>query len=67
MTTTVNPELERKLRHLLLSGFEQALPVRNQEAISGHLAYVEFLELLGPPRRSRERDLSSKSGRGPGI
>src|SRR5262249_13761142 len=57
MTTTVNPELERKLRHLRLSGFVQALPVRNQEAISSHLAYVEFLELLVEDELARRRDL----------
>ena len=42
----MNADLERQLRHLRLSGFIQALPVRNQEAISNNLAYVEFLELL---------------------
>ncbi len=57
MTATVNPELERKLRHLRLSGFVQALPVRNQEAISSHLAYVEFLELLVEDELARRRDL----------
>lgn len=57
MTATVNPELERKLRHLRLSGFVQALPVRNQEAVSGHLAYVEFLELLVEDELARRRDL----------
>ncbi len=53
----MNPELERKLRQLRLSGFVPALPVRNQEAISGHLAYVEFLELLVEDELSRRRDL----------
>ncbi len=57
MSATVNPELERKLRHLRLSGFVQALPVRNQEAISSHLAYVEFLELLVEDELARRRDL----------
>jgi len=42
----MNQELERKLRQIRLPGFIQALPVRNQEAITNHLAYVEFLELL---------------------
>lgn len=54
---TVSPELQRKLRHLRLSGFVQALPVRNQEAISSHLAYVEFLELLVEDELARRRDL----------
>jgi len=53
----MNPELDRKLRHLRLSGFVQALPVRNQEAISSHLAYVEFLELLVEDELTRRRDL----------
>src|SRR5207302_263286 len=53
----MNPELDRKLRHLRLSGFVQALPVRNQEAVSSHLAYVEFLELLVEDELARRRDL----------
>lgn len=53
----MTPELERKLRHLRLSGFVQALPVRNQEAINNHLAYVEFLELLVEDELARRRDL----------
>ncbi len=53
----MNPELERKLRHLRLSGVVQALPVRNQEAITNHLAYVEFLELLVEDELARRRDL----------
>jgi hypothetical protein len=53
----MNPELERKLRHLRLSGFVQALPLRNQEAINNHLAYVEFLELLVEDELARRRDL----------
>ena len=57
MTTAVSPELERKLRHLRPSGFVQALPVRNQEASSSHLAYVEFLELLVEDELARRRDL----------
>ena len=53
----MNTELERKLRHIRLSGFVQALPVRNQEAINNHLAYVEFLELLVEDELARRRDL----------
>jgi len=53
----MNIELESKLRHLRLSGFVQALPVRNQEAINNHLAYVEFLELLVEDELTRRRDL----------
>jgi DNA replication protein DnaC len=55
----MNPELDRKLRHLRLSGFVQALPLRNQEAINNHLAYVEFLELLVEDELAlaRRRDL----------
>ena len=53
----MTPELDRKLRHLRLSGFVQALPVRNQEAITNHLAYVEFLELLVEDELTRRRDL----------
>src|SRR5207245_2261572 len=53
----MNVDLERKLRHLRLSGFVQALPVRNQEAISNHLAYVEFLEPLVEDELERRRQL----------
>jgi DNA replication protein DnaC len=53
----MNPEFERKLRQIRLSGFVQALPVRNQEAINNHLAYVEFLELLVEDELARRRDL----------
>jgi len=53
----MNSELERKLRHIRLSGFVQALPVRNQEAINNHLAYIEFLELLVEDELGRRRDL----------
>jgi DNA replication protein DnaC len=35
----------------------QALPVRDQEAISSHLAYVEFLELPVEDELARRRDL----------
>jgi DNA replication protein DnaC len=53
----MNTELERKLRLLRVSGFVQALAVRNQEAINNHLAYVEFLELLVEDELARRRDL----------
>ena len=53
----MNPDLERQLRHLRLSGVIQALPVRNQEAISNNLAYVEFLELLVQDELERRRQL----------
>jgi DNA replication protein DnaC len=53
----MNIELERKLRHLRLSGFIGALPVRNQEAISRQLAYTEFLELLIEDELQRRRQL----------
>jgi len=53
----VNPDLERQLRHLRLSGFIQALPLRNQEAIANNLAFVEFLELLVQDELERRRQL----------
>jgi len=53
----MNPDLDRKLRSIRLSGFVSALPVRNQEAITNHLAYVEFLELLVEDELARRRDL----------
>jgi DNA replication protein DnaC len=52
----MNPELERKLRSLRLSGMAQAVPARNQEAIHHQLAYSDFLELLVEDELARRRD-----------
>lgn len=52
----MNPELDRKLRYLRLSGMAAALPARNQEAIHHHLAYPEFLELLVEDELATRRD-----------
>jgi DNA replication protein DnaC len=57
--TTLAPathELERQLRTVSLSGMAQTLLARNQEAISHHLAYAEFLELLVSDELARRRD-----------
>lgn len=51
-----DPELDRKLRSLRLSGMVLALPARNQEAIHNQLAYVEFLELLVEDELARRKD-----------
>jgi DNA replication protein DnaC len=52
----MNPELDRKLRYLRLSGMAATLPARNQEAIHHHLAYPEFLELLVEDELAIRRD-----------
>ena len=52
----MNPELERKLRSLRLSGMAAALDVRNQEAIHHQLAFTDFLELLVEDELARRRD-----------
>jgi len=52
----MNPELDRKLRYLRLSGMAATLPARNQEAIHHHLAYPEFLELLVEDELATRRD-----------
>lgn len=52
----MNPELERKLRYLRLSGIAQTLAIRNQEAIHHQLAYPQFLELLVEDELARRRD-----------
>jgi DNA replication protein DnaC len=52
----MNPELERKLRYLRLSGMVQALPARTQEAVHHQLSHVDFLELLVEDELSRRRD-----------
>ena len=52
----MNPELDRKLRSLKLSGMVASLPARNQEAIHHQLAYPEFLELLVEDELATRRD-----------
>ncbi len=52
----MNPELDRKLRYLRLSGMVATLPARNQEAIHHQLAYPEFLELLVEDELGTRRD-----------
>ena len=52
----MNPELDRKLRYLRLSGMAAVLPARNQEAIHHHMAYPEFLELLVEDELATRRD-----------
>ena len=52
----MNPDLDRKLRNLRLTGMAMAVPARNQEAIHNHLAHVEFLELLVEDELARRRD-----------
>jgi DNA replication protein DnaC len=52
----MNPELDRKLRYLRLSGMAAVLPARNQEAIHHQLAYPEFLELLVEDELATRRD-----------
>ena len=52
----MDPELDRKLRYLRLSGMATALLARNQEAIHHHLAYPEFLELLVEDELATRRD-----------
>jgi DNA replication protein DnaC len=52
----MNPELDRKLRCLRLSGIANALEARNQEAVHHQLAYPEFLELLVEDELATRRD-----------
>ena len=52
----MNPELDRKLRGLRLSGMAMALDARNQEAIHHQLAFTDFLELLVEDELARRRD-----------
>lgn len=49
-------ELNTKLCHLRLSGFVEARPIRNQQAVHNNLAQVEFLELLVEDELTRRRD-----------
>ncbi len=52
----ISLELERKLRHLRLSGLAQVFDVRLQQAIQGRLSHQEFFELLIDDELTRRRD-----------
>jgi DNA replication protein DnaC len=52
----INSELERKLKHLRLSGMAQVMDVRIQQAISSRLSHLEFFELLVEDELHRRRD-----------
>jgi DNA replication protein DnaC len=52
----MNPELERKLRTLRLSGMVASLDARNQEAIHHHLSFIDFMELLVEDELNLRRD-----------
>jgi len=52
----MNPQLSTHLRHLRLSGMAEALPVRVEQARSGPLGHVEFLELLVGDEMARRAD-----------
>lgn len=52
----MNPELERKLRTLRLSGMVATIDGRNQEAINSCLTYTDFLELLVEDELNLRRD-----------
>lgn len=51
-----NPQLNTQLRHLRLSGFVEALPVRLEQAKGAELDYLEFLELLVQDELTRRAD-----------
>ena len=52
----MNPQLNTQLRHLRLSGFVEALPVRLEQAKSAALDPLEFLELLVQDELARRAD-----------
>lgn len=52
----MNPQLATQLRHLRLSGMVQAMPVRLEQARSGGLDHLEFLELLVQDELARRAD-----------
>jgi len=52
----MQPDLDTRLRHLRLTGMAQMLTMRNQEAITNSLAYVDFLDLLVEDELNRRRD-----------
>ena len=52
----ISSELERKLRHLRLSGLAQVFDVRLQQAVQGRLSHQEFFALLIDDELTRRRD-----------
>lgn len=52
----ISSQLERKLRHLRLSGMAQVFNVRLQQAVEGRLSHQEFFELLIEDEVNRRRD-----------
>ena len=52
----ISSELERKLRHLRLSGLARVFDVRLQQAVQGRLSHQEFFELLIDDELTRRRD-----------
>lgn len=52
----MNPQLAQRLRHLRLSGMAEALPVRLQQARTGNVPHLEFLELLVEDELARRAD-----------
>ena len=52
----ISSELERKLRHLRLSGLARVFDLRLQQAVQGRLSHQEFFELLIDDDVTRRRD-----------
>jgi DNA replication protein DnaC len=52
----MNPDLDRRLRHLRLSGMAGTLPSRLQQATGASLSHIEFLELLVQDELDRRSD-----------
>lgn len=52
----ISSELERKLKHLRLSGMAQVMDIRIQQAVSSRLSHLEFFELLVEDELTRRRD-----------
>ena len=52
----MNPQLATQMRHLRLSAMAEALPVRLEQARSGPLDHLEFLELLVGDELARRSD-----------
>jgi len=46
----------KEITHTQALGMAEALAVRNQEAISSQLAYIDFLELLLEDELNKRRD-----------
>lgn len=53
---TLNPQLQKTVRLLRLSGILETLPIRLQQAVDGNVSHIQFFELLLNDEMDRRKD-----------